>query len=68
MEKISKHLKIDDHLPGSHIQYFLYFKWGKVFKSGLSKFCERQPLKNFLIPLLNTLFQIQDRVLNEQFS
>ena len=22
-------------------------KWDKVFKSGLSKFCERQPLKNF---------------------
>ena len=31
------------------------FKWDKVFKSGLSKFCGRQPLKNLLIPLLNTL-------------
>ena len=27
----------------------------KVFKSGLSKFCGRQPLKNLLSPLLNTL-------------
>ena len=29
--------------------------WRKVFKSGLSKFCGRQPLKNLLSPLLNTL-------------
>ena len=29
--------------------------WDKVFKSGLSKFCGRQPLKNSLSPLLNTL-------------
>ena len=31
------------------------FIWDKVFKSGLSKFCGRQPLKNLLSPLLNTL-------------
>ena len=29
--------------------------WDKAFKSGLSKFCGRQPLKNLLSPLLNTL-------------
>ena len=29
--------------------------WNKVFKSGLRKFCGRQPLKNLLSPLLNTL-------------
>ena len=33
-------------------------KWGKVFKSGLSKFCGRQGLRNFLSPLLNTLSQM----------
>ena len=27
----------------------------KVFRSGLRKFCGRQPLKNVLSPLLNTL-------------
>ena len=27
----------------------------KVFKSGLSKFCGREPSKNLLNPLLNTL-------------
>ena len=27
----------------------------KVFKSGLSKFCGRQPIKNLLSPLLNTM-------------
>ena len=41
--------------------------WDKVFKSGLSKFCGRQPLKNLkryglpqilLGPLLNTLSHI----------
>ena len=32
--------------------------WVKVFKSGLSKFCGRQPLKNLLSPLVNTLSQI----------
>ena len=36
----------------------LYIIWDKVFKSGLSKFCGRQPLKNSLSPLLNTLFHI----------
>ena len=30
-------------------------KWGKVCKSGLCKFCGRQPLKNLLSPFLNTL-------------
>ena len=34
---------------------FQRFIWNKVFKSGLSKFCRRQPLKNLLSPLLNTL-------------
>ena len=29
--------------------------WDKVFKNGLGKFCGRQPLKNLLSPLLNTL-------------
>ena len=29
--------------------------WDKVFWSGLSKFCGRQPLKNLLSPLLNAL-------------
>ena len=29
--------------------------WDKVFKSGPSKFCGRQPLKNLLSPLFNTL-------------
>ena len=33
-------------------------KCGKVFKSGLSKFCGRQPLKNLLSPLLNILSQM----------
>ena len=32
------------------------FNWDKVFKSGQSKFTGRQPLKNLLSPLLNTLF------------
>ena len=32
--------------------------WDKVFKSGLRKFCGRQPLKNVLSLLLNTLFQL----------
>ena len=34
------------------------YKWDRVFKSGLIKFCGRQPLKNLLSPLLNTLSQI----------
>ena len=38
-------------LPGK----LLRFIWNKVFKSGLSKFCGRQPLKHLLSPLLNTL-------------
>ena len=29
------------------------FKWDKVFKGGLSKFCGRQPLKNLLSLFLN---------------
>ena len=33
-------------------------KWDKVFKSGLNNFCGRQPLKNLLSPLLNTLSQM----------
>ena len=33
-------------------------KWDEVFKSELSKFCGRQPLKNLLSLLLNTLSQI----------
>ena len=28
--------------------------WDKLFKSGLSKFCGRQPFENLLSPLLNT--------------
>ena len=36
--------------------------WEKVFKSGLSKFCGRQPLKIFngygLLPLLNILSHV----------
>ena len=35
-------------------------KRDKVSKSGLSKFCGRQPLKNLLSPLLNTLSQVID--------
>ena len=31
------------------------FIMGKVFKNGPSKICGRQPLKNLLSPLLNTL-------------
>ena len=34
------------------------FIWGKVFKSRLSKFWGRHPLKNLLSPLLNTLSQM----------
>ena len=33
-------------------------KWGNVFKIGLSKCYRRQPLKNVLSPLLNTLSQM----------
>ena len=32
--------------------------WDKVFKSGLSKFCGRQSLKNLLRSLLNTLCRL----------
>ena len=32
---------------------------GKVFKSGLTKFCGRQRLVNLLSPLLNTLSHIK---------
>ena len=38
------------------IRWIRKYKWDKVFKSG--KFCGRQPLKNLLSPLLNTLSQI----------
>ena len=34
----------------------------KVFKSGLSKFCERQPLKNLLSPLLNKISHMSARI------
>ena len=37
------------------ISFCLKKMWGKVLKSGISKFCGRQPLKNSLSPLLNTL-------------
>ena len=40
---------------------YLHFQMGQgiqVFKSGLTKFCERQPLENLLSPLLNSLSQI----------
>ena len=41
------------------VLFFLDFKhgiiWDKVFNSGQSKFCGRQPLKNILSGLLNTL-------------
>ena len=44
------------------IEYFIWFVdtyiWEKVFKNGLSKFCERHPLKNLLSPLLKTLSRI----------
>ena len=36
----------------------LILKWDKIFKSGLSKFCGRQTLKNLLNSFLNTLSQI----------
>ena len=32
--------------------------WNRVFSSGLSKFCGRQPLKNVLSALMNTLSHI----------
>ena len=38
------------------------FIWYKVFKSGLSKFCERQPLKNLLSPLLNKMSHMSARI------
>ena len=38
--------------------------WEKIFKSGLSKFCGRQPLKSLLSPLLNTLSQFYFRQLD----
>ena len=54
------------HLPkeksGKYAKTIFYFLrsdpfniWDKVFKSGLSKFYGKQPLKNLLSPLLNTL-------------
>ena len=43
-------------------------KWGKVFKSGLSKFCGRQPLENLLSPFLNTLCQIWVKNLAERYQ
>ena len=33
--------------------------WAEISKSGLSKYCERQPLKNLLSPLLNNLFRLK---------
>ena len=36
----------------------VYYILGKVFKSGLSIFCGRQPLKNLVSPILNTLSRI----------
>ena len=36
----------------------VYYILGKVFKSGLSIFCGRQPLKNLVCPILNTLSRI----------
>ena len=38
--------------------------WGKVFKSGLSQFCGRQPLKNLLSPLLNTFSHMIVKVIS----
>ena len=38
------------------------FIWDKVFKSGLSKFCGRQPLKSLLSPLLNTLSHLFQKI------
>ena len=35
--------------------------WGKIFKNGPSKICGRQPLKNLLGPLLNTLLHFKDQ-------
>ena len=40
------------------VNIYNYHMWDKVFKSGLSKFYGRQPLKNLLSPLLNTLSHI----------
>ena len=37
----------------------------KVFKSGLSKFCGRQTLKELLDPLLNTMSQMIQQVINK---
>ena len=34
------------------------YNWDKIFKNELSKFCGRQPSKNLLSPLLNTLSQL----------
>ena len=38
-----------DFLETSKMSHFVIIvnKWDKVFKCGLSKFCGRQPLKNF---------------------
>ena len=37
--------------------------WEKEFKNGLRKFCGKQPLKNLLSPLLNTLYHIEASLL-----
>ena len=37
---------------------YVIILWSKVFRSGLSKFCGRQPLKNLLSTLLSTLSHI----------
>ena len=44
---------------------FSSVKWHKVFKSRLSKFCGRQPLKELLGPLLNTMSQMIQQVINK---
>ena len=43
------------HIFFFFIPWLKSLTWDKVFKSGLSKFCGRQPLKNLLSPLVNTL-------------
>ena len=43
-------------------------KWNKVFKSELSKFWGRQPLKNVLSPLLNTLSQVFTKAVSRNYG
>ena len=44
-------------------------KWDKVFKSGLGKFCGRQPLKNFkLFKFLKAAFTFLKAVFNKIYS